>query len=47
MWQKKAPIYWWIYPAIIVAMFALIFPTIIWQISKAASERPADVMKSE
>lgn len=44
---KQAPIYWWIYPAIILAMFALIFLTVIWQIRKAASEPPANVIKSE
>ena len=46
-YAKQAPIYWWIYPAITLAMFALIFLTVIWQIHKAASESPADVMKSE
>ncbi len=44
---KQAPIHWWIYPSIILAMFALIYLTVIWQIRKAARENPADVMKSE
>lgn len=46
-YAKQAPVYWWIYPAIILAMFALIYLTIIWQISKAAKQNPADVVKSE
>lgn len=46
-YAKQAPIYWWIYPAITLAMFTLIFLTVIWQIHKAARENPADVMKSE
>lgn len=41
------PVYWWIYPAILLAMLALIFLTVIWQIRKAAREKPADVIKSE
>ncbi len=46
-YAKQAPVYWWIYPAILLAMFALIFLTVIWQIRKAARENPADVIKSE
>ncbi len=46
-YAKQAPVYWWIYPAILLAMFALIYLTVIWQIRKAARENPADVMKSE
>lgn len=46
-YAKQAPVYWWIYPAILLAMLALIFLTVIWQIRKAARENPADVIKSE
>ncbi|MDE6011408.1 MAG: hypothetical protein K2G91_01555, partial [Prevotella sp.] len=44
---KQAPIYWWIYPSIIIVMGTLIFLTVIWKICKAANENPANVMKSE
>lgn len=44
---KQAPVYWWIYPAIIFTMAFLIFLTIYWRICKAASENPSDVVKSE
>lgn len=44
---KQAPIYWWLYPSIIIVMGTLIFLTVIWKICKAANENPADVMKSE
>ncbi len=46
-YAKQAPVYWWIYPAILLAMLVLIFLTVIWQIRKAARENPADVVKSE
>ena len=46
-YAKQAPVYWWIYPAILLAMLALIFLTVIWQTRKAAWENPADVIKSE
>ena len=46
-YAKQAPVYWWIYPAILLAMALLIALTIYWQIRKAAGENPADVMKSD
>lgn len=46
-YAKQAPIYWWLYPAVILSMALLIFLTIFWQIRKAAYENPADVIKSE
>ncbi len=46
-YAKQALVYWWIYPAILLVMLALIFLTVICQIRKAARENPADVIKSE
>ena len=46
-YAKQAPVYWWIYSVILLAMLVLIFLTVIWQIRKAARENPADVIKSE
>ncbi|MBQ0018989.1 MAG: hypothetical protein KBT39_00525 [Bacteroidales bacterium] len=46
-YAKQTPVYWWNNPAILLAMLALIFLTVIWQTRKAARENPADVVKSE
>ena len=46
-YAKQAPIYWWVYPSILLSMALLIIATIYWQIRKAARENPADVIKNE
>lgn len=40
-------IHWWIYPAILVILAALIFSVIISSVLRSARENPADVIKSE
>lgn len=44
---RQVPFTWWLCPAILMGMAALILLTVFWQIWRAARENPADVMKSE
>lgn len=42
-YAKQAPVYWWIYPVILVFMALLVFLTIYWQIRKAAMANPTNL----
>lgn len=44
---KQTPVNLWIYIAIFVAMLLVIFLSIVWRVWKAASQNPAEVIKSE
>ena len=50
-WREQFPvrntIHWWIYPAILLILAAVIYSVIISSVLRSARENPADVIKSE
>lgn len=42
-----APIYWWVYPLLFFTFALVIIASVFWQIYKAGTENPSEVMKSE